>query len=147
MLALASVSVRELRYSYRGQCQSLSWKIVRHSWELSAWLEGASKTEQVGKGKDASMGRTSWEGWQAEIRTPPSIDPERAPAEVRLYHLKFSWGHSAGARSESKRGGVLISACHPSQLVRPTEESLPPFPTCSGFQCLFRWSWLLQDAH
>jgi len=33
------------------------------------------------------MCRTSWEGWQAEIRTPRNIDPERAPAEIH-YHLR-----------------------------------------------------------
>ena len=42
------------------------------------------------------MGRTSWEGWQAEIRTPRTSDPERAPAESPYEIL-------AGA-SEPQRG-------------------------------------------
>jgi hypothetical protein len=58
--------------------------------------------EQAGKGENsalgASMGRSSWEGWQAEIRTPPIIDPERASAEGHLLQLRFSYGDSAGAR-------------------------------------------------
>ena len=79
----------------------------------------------------SSVDGTSWEGWQAESRTPPIIDPERAPAEVHLLQLRFSYGDSAGARWESVGRGVQLSACHPSQLVRPTEASLPPFPACS----------------
>ena len=51
--------------------------------------------------EDYSVGLTSWEGWQAENWTPALIDPERAPAEVHLYQLRFSFGDSAGARSGS----------------------------------------------
>jgi len=48
--------------------------------------------------KDVSVGRTSWEGWQAETRTAHAIDPERAPAEVHLYQLiYFIWRVSGGA--------------------------------------------------
>jgi len=57
----------------------------------------SSVFEQAGKyGRDASVGRTSWEGWQAETRTPDAIDPKRAPAEVPLHQLGLSYGDSAG---------------------------------------------------
>ena len=45
--------------------------------------------EQAVQVKDTSVGRTSWEGWQAEIRTPHRINPERAPAEIHLGQLKY----------------------------------------------------------
>jgi len=38
------------------------------------WVEQARKD-----GKDASVGRTSWEGWQAEIRTPHNTKPVARP--------------------------------------------------------------------
>ena len=40
-------------------------------------------------GKDCSVGRTSWEGRQAENGTPYAIDSERAPATVHLFQLRF----------------------------------------------------------
>jgi len=40
-----------------------------------------------------TLGRGQAEGW-----TPFAINPERAPAEVHLYQLRFSYGDSAGAR-------------------------------------------------
>jgi hypothetical protein len=33
-------------------------------------------------GKDCSVGRTSWEGWQAESWTPRLSSSERAPTEA-----------------------------------------------------------------
>jgi len=62
-----------------------------------SWDERAGKgdkdaqwVEQAGKGKkDAIMSRTSWEGWQAESRTPRTIDPERAPLRFNLQLPEF----------------------------------------------------------
>jgi len=65
------------------------------------------------------VGRTSWEGWQAEIWTPGPSDPERAPAEVRLYQLGLIWQLSGGAL------GITIAR-------RPIFR-LPPFPACSTY--------------
>jgi hypothetical protein len=68
--------------------------------------------------KDVSVGRTSWEGWQAENRTPSIIDPERAPAEIHLHQFRvFDWRLSGGAL------GVTV--------VRRPIFRLPPFPACS----------------
>jgi hypothetical protein len=67
---------------------------------------------------DASVGRTGWEWWQAEIRTPRRISSQRAPAEIHLDQLKyFVWQLSGGAL------GV-------NDVKRP-KVRLPPFPACS----------------
>jgi hypothetical protein len=56
--------------------------------------------EQAGKGgKDASVGRASWEGWQAEGWTPLVVDPKRAPAEVHLLKLRFHLAAQRGRAS------------------------------------------------
>ncbi len=60
--------------------------------------------EQAGKGA-------------AEIWARGHCGPERAPAEIHLYQLGFSYGDSAGARSESQRQRAQLSAA--------------PFPACS----------------
>ena len=49
----------------------------------------AQWVEQAGNGgKDFSVGRTSWEGWQAESGTPRLSSSERAPAES-TYEILF----------------------------------------------------------
>ena len=63
------------------------------------------------------MGRTSWEGWQAESWTPRTIDPERAPAEIQFAAARISSVTKRGVRS----GPILTSAPprHPSHPVSP----------------------------
>jgi len=90
----------------------------------------SSVFEQAGKyGRDASVGRTSWEGWQAETRTPDAIDPKRAPAEAPLQQLGLSYGDSAGARWEYCGEMPLISACPLPSLFDPLRRpaTLPSF--------------------
>ena len=43
------------------------------------------------------MGRTSWEGWQAESWTPRTIDPERAPAEIQPLWVEQAGSVEVGA--------------------------------------------------
>ena len=74
--------------------------------------------EQAGKGGKRKLGRR------------PVLIPSAPPLSGPMKTLGGTKRTSAGARSGSMLGGVLISACHPSQLVRPIEASLP-FPTCS----------------
>jgi len=51
----------------------------------SGKLDALVGVEQAGNGgKDFSVGRTSWEGWQAESGTPRLSSSERAPAGVDI---------------------------------------------------------------
>ena len=74
--------------------------------------------------KDASVGRTSWEGGKRKPRQSRPSETERAPA---LSPYKILAGPS-----ESQRGRARANAARrptfrlpPSQLVRPTEMSFP----------------------
>jgi len=49
--------------------------------------------------QDAPVGRTSWEGWQAESWTPYLIGPKRAPVVVHLLQLRF---HLATQRGRAR---------------------------------------------
>ena len=57
---------------------------------IAAYQAGVDEVLLTVKGgKDASVCRTSWEGWQAEIWTPRHCDSKRAPAESPYENL--SW--------------------------------------------------------
>ena len=126
LVELIRTTTRGDRASGRCLC-----RLLNHSRKVKGGKDtSVCRTSWEGR-QDASVCRTSWEGWQAETRTHHTRDPERAPAELHLHQLRFSYGDSAGARLELLWRGVLFSACHPSQLVQYTEASWP-LPACSG---------------
>jgi hypothetical protein len=81
--------------------------------------------------QDVLVGRTSWEGWQAKSWTPFAINPERAPAEVRL----LSWDPDMVTQRGRARGQCLEASYLPlatlpslfNPLRRPSFR-LPPIP-------------------
>jgi len=68
-------------------------------------------------GKDCSVGRTSWEGWQADVGRLALVVPSAPPLSR---HMKSYLKQVNGS------GGALGVNC-----VRRPIFRLPPFPACS----------------